>query len=154
MNKGFTLLELLVSISIIMLLTVSGMAAYGSVSKNSRDSKRKSDIEQLRQALEMYRSDLGYYPITGNGAYTPVTNLGTGVLVSNYLPSIPTDPRYTSSSPAYPYQYRATTVFNGQYYGYCVCAVLESLTATSNNCSVGTPGTTPSNTFYYCVRSP
>jgi type II secretion system protein G len=160
MKKGFTLLELLVVISIIMVLTVSGVAAYSSVSKNSRDARRKSDIEQLRQALEMFRSDQGYYPSVNTGALATANNLNTGNattgLYPNYSPSIPVDPRFSTSNP---YLYRATNLSNAQYYGYCLCTVLEAASAVNNNCgsltpAVGTPGGAPANTFYYCVRSP
>lgn len=160
MNKGFSLLEILVVISIIMLLTVSGVAAYSTVSKNSRDARRKSDLEQFRQALEMFRSDQGYYPGVNTGALATAANLNTGNattgLYPNYSPVLPTDPRFNGTNP---YLYQATNVSNARYYGYCLCAVLEAATAASNNCNsltpaVGTPGGAPANTFYYCVRSP
>ncbi len=89
-KKGFSLLELLVSATIIAVLTTIGIVSYSSVNKRSRDVKRKSDIEQIRSALEMYRSDNGQYP-----------NPSLDVLVtSGYMPAVPTD----SDSSSYPYE--------------------------------------------------
>jgi len=58
---GFTLIEVLVTATIIAVLTAAAAVSYSSVNKRSRDARRKSDIEQLRAALEQSRSDNGYY---------------------------------------------------------------------------------------------
>lgn len=60
-QRGFTLIELLVVVTIMMVLMGIGVVYYSSVQKKARDSKRKSDLEQVRAALEMYRSDNGAY---------------------------------------------------------------------------------------------
>jgi len=62
MKRGFTLVELLVSATIIALLAGIGVASFSALSKQSRDSRRKADLENLRSALELYRSDNDYYP--------------------------------------------------------------------------------------------
>lgn len=61
-GAGFTLVELLVVISIVSILTVIGMGAYGNILRNSRDAKRQTDLRLIQSALEKYHSDLGYYP--------------------------------------------------------------------------------------------
>lgn len=82
-TKAFTLVELLVAMTIIMVLTIVAVVNYGSVQKNARDSKRKSDLEKVRVALEMYRQDNdGCYPDT------PVSDL----VSSGYLDVFPSDP--------------------------------------------------------------
>jgi len=58
-KSGFTLVELLVSITIIMVLTVTAVVNYGNAQKNARDAKRKADLEKIRVALELYKQDLG-----------------------------------------------------------------------------------------------
>src|SRR5689334_21031650 len=93
MQQGFTLLEVLVSATIITVLTVIGVVSYGSVNKRSRDVKRKSDIEQIRSALEMYRSDNGGYPAVNTSSFGNASALDAGGLVSTYMPSIPADPQ-------------------------------------------------------------
>lgn len=66
-TKAFTLVELLVAMTIIMVLTIVAVVNYGSVQKNARDSKRKADLEKVRVALEMYRQDHdGCYPANAN----------------------------------------------------------------------------------------
>lgn len=60
--KGFTLVELLVVISIIAVLSVVGMALFTSAQKNARDARRRLDIKAIHNALEMYYNQNGSYP--------------------------------------------------------------------------------------------
>ena len=120
MRRGFTLIEVLVAVTIIAILTSIGVVSYSSVNKRSRDAKRKGDVEQLRSALEMYRADNSYYPNTGSGSWADASGLST-VLVSTYLPAIPSDPKSSQT-----YRYEATNLSGGNYYGYCMSALIES----------------------------
>jgi len=61
--KGFTLIEILVVATIIGLLASGAIVSYQQLSKQSRDAKRKTDLEQVRAALEMYRSNEDTYPV-------------------------------------------------------------------------------------------
>jgi general secretion pathway protein G len=56
-NEGFTFIELMVAIVIVGVLSVAGMASYQSSLISSRDARRKMDLEQLRNAMEIYRSN-------------------------------------------------------------------------------------------------
>ncbi len=83
-TKAFTLVELLVAMTIIMVLTIVAVVNYGSVQKNARDSKRKADLEKVRVALEMYKQD-------HDGCYPPNTNTLDD---EGYLDIVPrTDPK-------------------------------------------------------------
>lgn len=62
-RKGFTLLELLVVVMILGILVVIGLRSFMTSQVKARDSKRKSEIEQLTRALELFRNDQGYYPV-------------------------------------------------------------------------------------------
>ena len=62
---GFTLVELLVVITIIAVLSVIGMTAYGVVQKNARDTKRKLDIDAIANALEVNKTGASYQVISG-----------------------------------------------------------------------------------------
>jgi general secretion pathway protein G len=132
-TKGFTLLELLVSATIIGVLTIIGVVSYGSVNKRSRDVKRKSDLEQIRSALEMYRSDNGFYPAANGGSWGVASNLSSSLVTSNYTPSIPSDPQ----KPSYLYYYVATNqnVANNNYYGYCLCGHIETQPVDPSTCT-------------------
>ena len=110
-KKAFTLIELLVVIAIISILITVGSVSYIRAVRLSRDSKRKTDLEQIRQALETYRSETGAYPAD------------TSLLVSNYITTLPTDPKTPSSS----YEYTPPTT-------YTLCASLETLD-TYPNCN-------------------
>ena len=118
MKKGFTLIEVLVAATIIAVLISIGVVSYASVNKRSRDAKRKSDIEQLRSALEMYRSDYGSYPANPLAPNFDNVSVLQDALVTTdaYMPSLPSDPKSTQK-----YRYKATSL-----YAYCISAVLEN----------------------------
>lgn len=114
-QRGFTLIELLVVSTIIIVLMSIGVVSYQAAQKKSRDSKRKSDLEQVRSALEMYRSDENSYP---HGDWSSMINNLTG---KDYLNSVPVDPK------GYQYFYQP----GSGYYTYTLCAYLEAETGGS-----------------------
>lgn len=61
-NAGFTLIELLVAMGIVAVLT--GMAAFNlnQARMRARDVQRKSDLDQLQKAMEVYKNDNFTYP--------------------------------------------------------------------------------------------
>lgn len=62
MTKGFTLVEILVAVTILSILTAVGITTYGSMQERARDAKRKLDIEAISQAFEVnYNSKTGIY---------------------------------------------------------------------------------------------
>lgn len=115
-SNGFTLIEILVTATIIALLAGIGVTSYSTLTKQSRDAKRKADLENIRAALEMYRSDNDYYPDT----LSPI-------VPSGYLNKIPTDPQTPSRE--YSYTPTGTPVTN-----YSLCAALETTNTTKTGC--------------------
>lgn len=122
-RKGFTLIELLVVVTIILLLSGMGLISYQAAQKKGRDSKRKSDLEQVRAALEMYRSDYGSYPV---GDWDSMI---TSLRDENYLSSSPEDPK------GYFYYYNSS---DG--YTYRLCAYLETGGGDDCGSNCGAPG--------------
>jgi general secretion pathway protein G len=64
---GFTLVELLVVISIISVLVSVVAVSFRSSQAKGRDAERKNDLKQIAGALELYYSDYGKYPDASNG---------------------------------------------------------------------------------------
>lgn len=107
-KSGFTLIELLVVISIIAILIAVGSVSYAKAVALSRNSRRKTDLEQIRQALETYRSENSLYPAD------------TDTLQSDgFITTIPTDPKAGVSGFTYTYTRTSNTT-------YTLCAQLEN----------------------------
>lgn len=62
LRRGFTLIELLVVVAIIGVLASVVLASLNSARAKARDAVRKSDIRQIRTALNMYFSTYGRFP--------------------------------------------------------------------------------------------
>jgi general secretion pathway protein G len=86
-EAGFTIIELLVVVSIIIILATMGMTQYRQSVIYSRESVLKEDLFRLRDAIDQYYADKGQYPST------------LDALVSDgYVRKIPDDPFTKSNS--------------------------------------------------------
>lgn len=61
-NKGFTLVELLVVMAILGILVALVAGAFRTPQMKGRDAKRKGDLKELANALELFINDYGMYP--------------------------------------------------------------------------------------------
>ncbi len=61
-KRGFTIVELLIVIVVIAILAAITIVAYNGIQARARDASRKSDIEVIAKALEMYYIDNGKFP--------------------------------------------------------------------------------------------
>jgi prepilin-type N-terminal cleavage/methylation domain-containing protein len=129
---GFTLIELMVAITIIAILMIAGVVALTNTQKKSRDARRRADVRVLSQAMESYYMGGTFaYPTSGYAA----------ALTSSFPAGLPTD----SQGTAYTITSTATK--------YCICADLEI--SDGNASSLGSGGTCaflPSSTGgFYCA---
>lgn len=65
--KGFTLVELMVTISVIGILTAVISANFNDARQQANDKKRMTDLKSLQLSLELYKSQYGRYPAQGCG---------------------------------------------------------------------------------------
>lgn len=79
--RGFTLVEVLIVISLIVVLTSVGMATYSNSVRRSREAVLKEDLFQMRDAIDQYYADKNKYP----GTLQDLVSEG-------YLRAIPKDP--------------------------------------------------------------
>jgi len=121
-TEGFSLVEILVVVTIIALLASIAAVSYSQFVKQARDAKRKTDIEQIRAAIELYRNfdSVGAYP-----ASLDFSGVGT-VEDANatYLSKVPNDPK---SSQGYTLYYTSVSPFTD----YSLCAYLENGSTTA-----------------------
>lgn len=126
MKKSFTLIEILVVATIIGLLAAVAAVSYSSITKSSRDARRKADLEQIRAAIEMYRSNNNTYPSSVAVGCSLSTGL-TDVSGNTYLSNVPEDPKCTT----YTYYYVGLPVgCTTSCSDYTVGAYLEGTTST------------------------
>ncbi len=113
-KKGFTVVELMVTISIIGILSTITFASFSQAQKRSRIAKRVSDLKQMQVAIEYYYAVNRAYPNTSGalqsecavGGSLTVNNVIPG-LVPNYIPRIPTDPKMVAAGSDSCYVYRS-----------------------------------------------
>ncbi len=134
-KNGFTLLEILVVISIIAILVALGTAAYSTAQKKGRDARRQSDIKAVQNGFEQYYTKNSAYPATSTQAND-----------ATFFPAgLPKDPKNTGNN---------VYTFNMGAGGFCICALLESGTGNASalpasgatTCSYGTGN-------YYCLSN-
>ena len=127
MKKGFTLIELLVVISIIGILASLTLVSYTGAQKQARDTQRRSDLSQYRNALETYASsNNGLYP----DSLSTIVGLCT-VLSPSYMSTCPSDPTTGNS-------YGFYSSASGD--GYVVYGGLETTGEYWEVCSTGRSG--------------
>jgi prepilin-type N-terminal cleavage/methylation domain-containing protein len=152
-RNGFTLIELLIVIAIIGILTGLLFTNFTSARERSRDTKRKSDLNSLKQSLQLYSNDFNTFPAAGSGgtiagcgatgtsvcSWTSGGTAGSAFSAGNpatvYMGSLPGDPL----SPTQQYSYAASATVD-----YTISATLENASdpdsaLSQSRCGVSTP---------------
>ena len=128
-KKGFTLIELMVTVSLVAILASTVIMSFGPAREQARNAQRQTDLRTMEAALALYFQKYGQYPAGCNGATTvgsPVwsgqvgtdyecTNNPTGPpsnryiigLAPEFIPELPTDPRLNGDASGYVYAVNA-----------------------------------------------
>ena len=112
-KKGFTLIELMVAITIIAILSTIGYVTYSHAQLAARDARRKNDLRSVAEALTIYyQTHTNQYPPTSGNFFS-----SSGILVTQSdINQMPTDP----SGGTYHYWVDGTNT------SYVLCAQLEN----------------------------
>ncbi|MDD5547545.1 MAG: prepilin-type N-terminal cleavage/methylation domain-containing protein [Candidatus Pacebacteria bacterium] len=87
-QKGFTLIEVLVVVSIIGLLASVFLVGLSGFRARGRDSRRVADLKSIQNGLELYYSKNNSYPTTVEG-YAILAGADAGLGISK----VPMDPK-------------------------------------------------------------
>lgn len=91
-QKGFSIIELLVVISIIGVLTAIITIGLADVRSKGRDSKRIADVVSLSLSLELAYDACGVYPPNLNAATQIGGRCPSAIRVSEFISTTPTPP--------------------------------------------------------------
>lgn len=90
-NRGFTLIEMLVVMTIIGLLSSSVLVGLNEARSRARDARRIADIRQIQNGLESFYFSNRGYPADMNSLYENIPNLPRD---PQHDPAIPESGRY------------------------------------------------------------
>jgi general secretion pathway protein G len=79
--RGWTLIELLIVISLISILATIGLASYRNSVTATKEAILKTDLFRMRDAIDQYYADKGVYPPTLDS-----------LVSEGYLRKLPDDP--------------------------------------------------------------
>ena len=144
-KSGFTLIELMVVITIISLLTIVTVSQFQTAKKKANDVARKGDINAVSKSLQMYFNDYGFFPAVNQIDLTTGATFEDGSVSPPYV--------YMKKLPkenflaAYPYCYKISA--DGKKYG--LFAQLEN---TEDKECKGIVNTCGGRNYCYGVVSP
>jgi type II secretory pathway pseudopilin PulG len=117
-TSAFTMIELLVAATIIIVLTTLALVSFNQANISVRNGKRKADLDTMRQALLLYKQDNGYYAVGSSVSFPALVSVLYG---AEYLSEATLqDPKNSGS---YVYQASCTSVNAGN----CVKVTLQAI---------------------------
>lgn len=122
--NGFTLVELLITITILSVLSGIGFVAFRDQQSRGNDSRRKQDLKSIQLALRIYFERNGKYPCTDgwqtsqtSGNWISDTCKNNTVLGSDYISAVPHDPKSDDGNPisegVFGYSYNSSATLTG-----------------------------------------
>jgi prepilin-type N-terminal cleavage/methylation domain-containing protein len=128
-KRGFTLIELLVVIAIIGILAAMILTSLAAARVRARDAVRKSDLNQIATALEVYASDNeGTYPAANAAAEKWSVGFGAALnkLVTSKAISAAVKPPRSTDTYGYITNKAAETLFSGSCNGTATGAAADT----------------------------
>ena len=143
-KSGFTLIELLVVVAIIGVLTAVLLVNLVGIRERGSDTKKKSDLNQLKNSMRLFYNDFQRYPTQSGSSFVACSgaacsqgsqmNNGSGTVYMKEVPEYSVYSQYNNGDSFY------------------VGVVLDNpgdpdIAASASRCGVASPAT---NTFYAC----
>lgn len=98
-SAGFSLIELMIAISIVAIVSALGITSINTIQKNSRDTQRQADLRTIQSALQQYYADQNRYPstldseLTDGTAFTDCSGKASPCTATKtYISKMPKDP--------------------------------------------------------------
>jgi len=135
--KGFTLIEMILVVTIIAILATSVLVGLGGARTSARNSRRVGDLRNIQNALELYYNKNGYYCRTTG--YNGLVSCLQGIT------SVPKDP-LSSSGWKYYYQPIGST-----YQRYILGARLEGVTLSDSIMDTSISGSVEGQQCRFCT---
>lgn len=154
-RRGFTLIELMIAVSIVSILSTVGLVIYTQAQASARDGRRKQDISAIATALELYsQANGGYIGTDGESGYCIENNTTFQTQIAPFINKVPADPKLddSSSSTRTCYFYRRETANSYSLYARLENAKNSPLTCTSGSGHGQLTSAIPN--FNYCYAQP
>ena len=85
-TSGFTLMEMMIVMVLIVILAGIGLSVYGSSVQRAKEATLKEDLFRMRDAIDQYYADKNKYP-----------NSLEDLVSEKYLRAVPVDPFTTTA---------------------------------------------------------
>lgn len=99
--SGFTLIEIIIVVSILAILATVVGINYSDSSRKARDAERQADLRSLQNAIELYKNRVGRYPAQCPQAAPVAAEGWSGQLGTNYACSDGTGQYIVGLAPTY-----------------------------------------------------
>ena len=130
LERGFTIVEIIIVIAVVAILSAFTIVGYGVVAQQSRDTKRRTDLESLTSAIKAWANDNAKTPLQTGGGYGGFghgfvnttstdypTNIATVLINTGNLAKDVADPKTPLNLGSYMF-YPCTTAADNNRYGF------------------------------------